>query len=115
MLSYSYQLGEFRFENGNLFYLDTQIADSTLQPVIGVQGEGVYVINVKHLFLAYPFVIVEAGRYPNIFKATEVSVEHHRVRFKEFLTGKSMGFHQFGPYEYPYEDSAMIKIIRDSF
>lgn len=94
-IGYSCQFQEFRFLYGKLFYLDKQITDDTLQPVIATRegDEVVFVVDVKHLLLGYPFIVVALTHEKSaIFKAAEVTLEYKCVRFKEFLTGNVREF-----------------------
>ena len=89
-IGYSCQFQEFRFKYGKLFYLDKQITDDTLQPAIATREgeEVVFVIDVKHLLLGYPFIVVALTQEKSaIFKAAEVTLLYKCVRFKEFVTG----------------------------
>lgn len=75
--------------------MDKQITDDTLQPAIATREgeEVVFVIDVKHLLLGYPFIVVALTQEKSaIFKAAEVTLEYKCVRFKEFLTGNVREF-----------------------
>ncbi len=107
----NYQFGEFSIRDNKLFYVDQLIADETLAPVLSAGSDSIYVINVSHLFLAHPFVVIVHSRVPVLYRATEVETGFRSIRFKEFGSGYEHRFRQFGPYEYPHEDSDAVKLI----
>ncbi len=110
-ISQDYHFGDFSLKGGKLFYLETVIADETLAPVLSAGSDNIYVVNVQNLFLPYPFVVLVQTREVSLFKATRVETGNRSICFSAFLSANQYRFRQFGPYEYPHEDSAETKLI----
>ena len=107
----NFQYGDFHLVDGNLYYRDTLVAKAPLVPLYTAGGDNVYVYYINKSF---PWLIIFEGSdspTPSFYECSSIELSHRRIDFK--TETNKMRISQFGPYEYPHEDSDYTKLVID--
>ncbi|MEE6208030.1 MAG: hypothetical protein VZR95_08260 [Alphaproteobacteria bacterium] len=87
------------------------VAKAPLVPLYTAGGDNVYVYYINK---SYPWLVIfeESGSIaPSFYECSSVELSHRRIVFS--TERFKIRISQFGPYEYPHEDSDYTKLTLD--